>query len=458
MDVRGRKALVVGGGSAGLSKMRLLNRAGAEVTLVAPFADSEVANIARSGKVKWLPRPFDSGDVEGCVVVFAATGNKTVDTCVVEAASKTGIPINVVDNPHLSTFITPSIVDRDPVVIGISTGGSAPVLARRLRGSIEEMLPDRLGELASFASKFRTAVSQNIPVVARRRFWENFFDGFIASKILAGHESEAHLAMEQSIRDGSSDVCGSVSIVGAGPGRRDLLTLRALHLLQDADVVVYDRLVGPEIVDSARRDARLIDVGKMPGCHVRDQKEINVLLAHHASQGRRVVRLKGGDPLIFGRGGEELDYLYARGISVEVVPGITAALGSAAVSGIPLTHRKGVHAVTLVTGHGAVDEAGVDWADVARGAGTLVIYMGTAKAKAIASRLIEGGRKANTLVAIVERATLPGERIVEGTLGGLGELIKKHGIVAPAIIIVGDVVAARNVLKGHSFEKFERII
>ena len=450
LDVKGQRALVVGGGGAALPKIRLLRHAGAAVTVVSPIVESDVAAGARAGEIEWLARPFATTDVEGRAVVYAATGRDDIDARVARSARLNGVPVNVVDRPDLSNFITPAIVDRDPVIVAISTGGAAPVLARRIRARIEGLLPDRLGRLARFAETFRTVARTRVPTTARRRFWERFFDGPIAAQVLAGDEAGAREAMAASMRTNIAAPTGRVAIVGAGPGSPDLLTLRALRLLRDADVVVHDRLVGPEIVELARRDAERIDVGKAPGRHSCAQHEINALLFHHASQGRRVVRLKGGDPFVFGRGGEELEYLAQRGVAVEVVPGITAAVGCAAAAGIPLTHRHAAQAVTFVTGHGASGEPELDWASLAGTGHTLAIYMGIASVESMAARLIAHGCAAGTPVAVVENGSLPGERIFEGTLGRLGELIRVHGIAAPALIIIGDVVAARQTLAAAS--------
>ena len=448
LDLAGRKALVVGGGAAAARKLDLLRRAGADVTVVAPEAVPEIADLAAAGAIAWHPRDFAADDVVGCRAVFAATGQDAVDRQVSEAALDAGVPVNAVDRPQLSSFIVPAIVDRDPVVIGISSGGTSPVLARRLRERIEALLPAGLGRLARFAEAFRGAVAAKVPGLRnRRRFWERLFDGPIAECVLVGDECTARERMLTLINRGNSTpptadrepAPGVVQIVGAGPGDPDLLTLRALRLLQDADVVVYDKLVGPEILGYARRDAGRIYVGKSKGCHSKSQDEINALLLREAQAGKRVVRLKGGDPFIFGRGGEEQAYLRAHGVEVEVVPGITAAAGCAAAAGIPLTHRGTAQAVTLLTGHAQDGEPDLDWAALARGGQTLVVYMGVSTAGVVARRLIEHGLGPSTPVAVVENGTLPNERSVTGQLGGLEALLRGRGITGPAVIIVGEV-------------------
>jgi len=444
MDLSGRPALLVGGGECAARKLRLLLKAGARVTVVAPCSTREITDHAEAGRVALSRRRFHRDDLEGQVLVIGATGLPRVDFEVSRAAEAAGVPVNVVDRPELSTFITPAIVDRDPVVIGISTGGTAPVLARRIRATIEALLPSRLGHLARFAGSFRSAVAAVVPDGRSRRvFWDAFFDGPIARSVLAGNDRAARETMLSLVnRRGAEEAPGgSVAIVGAGPGDPDLLTLRALAALQSADVVVYDRLIGPEILDRARRDAERIYVGKAKGHHVAGQDEINALLLDRARDGQRVVRLKGGDPFIFGRGGEEVDYLRRHGIAVELVPGITAATASAASVGIPLTHRGLAPAVTLVTGHGAEGEPDVDWAALASSRHTVAIYMGLSTAGRVAERLIAHGRAPGTPVAVVAKATLPDQRIETGRLGELERLVRESAIEGPALILIGEVVA-----------------
>jgi uroporphyrin-III C-methyltransferase/precorrin-2 dehydrogenase/sirohydrochlorin ferrochelatase len=441
-DLRGRSALVVGGDEPAARRIRLLLKAGADVTVVAPRVNDEIADLIATGKIRAIRRGFVAGDVRDRVAVFAASGKAGLDERVAEAARTAGIPVNVTDRPEVSSFIVPAIVDRDPVVIGISTAGTAPVLARRLRERIERLLPSRLGALARFAESFRSAVRATVPDArARLRFWERFFDGSVAATLLAGDESAARERMLTLVnsRAANAQPEGSVAIVGAGPGDADLLTLKALRLLQQADVVIYDRLVAPEILDLARRDALRLYVGKARGQHSKSQDEINALIAEHAEAGRRVVRLKGGDPFVFGRGGEELDYLRRRDIPVEAVPGITAALGCAAASGIPLTHRELAQAITFITGQAKDGEPDLDWQALARLGQTLVIYMGVATAGRISERLIEHGLDAATPVAVIENGTRATQRTVLGRLGALGELVAESGIAGPAIIIIGAV-------------------
>jgi uroporphyrin-III C-methyltransferase / precorrin-2 dehydrogenase / sirohydrochlorin ferrochelatase len=439
LDLKGRPALIVGGGEAAARKLRLLRKAGAVVSVV---ARRPVAEIETSG-ARIIRRGFVAGDVRSQTIVFAASEDEPLDDRVAEAARAANIPCNVLDRASASGFVLPAIIERDPVVIAISTGGTAPVLARRLREAIERLLPARIGTLARFADGFRGAIKGLLPdTIARRHFWERFFDSAIAEAVLAGDESKAREGMITLVnRKAANDsaASGIVHLVGAGPGSADLLTVRAVQVMQCADVVVYDRLVGPQILDQVRRDAERVYVGKAAGHHSLPQAEINALLARLAGEGKRVVRLKGGDPFIFGRGGEELDYLRKRNISVEVVPGITAALGCAASVGLSLTHRDHAQALTLVTAEGRDGEPEIDWAALAKPNQTLAIYMGVGAAGRIAQRLIASGLAPTTPVAVVENGTLPDQRGVVGRLGGLRSLIRESGIAGPAIIFVGEV-------------------
>ncbi len=444
-DLRDRPALLVGGGETAARKLRLLRKSGAAVTLVAPEATPEIRDLAEAGAIDWQRRGFAPGDLDGKALVHAASDAPEADRAVAAAAAARGLPVNVVDDPGASSFIMPAIVDRDPIVIGISSGGSAPVLARRLRERIESLLPARLGKLAAFAERFRGAVKATQAPAARRGFWERVFDGPIARKVLAGDEQGASEAMISAInRQPANDAAppvGAVHIVGAGPGDPDLLTLKALRLIQDADVILYDKLVGPEIVELARRDAERVYVGKSKGNHSLPQERINALIAERAEAGQRVVRLKGGDPFVFGRGGEELLSLRARGIEAEVVPGITAAAACAAASGIPLTHRGLARGVNFVTGHAEDGEPDLDWPALADGRQTLAIYMGVSTAGTLMRRLLEAGAEPARPLAVIEKGTRPDQRVLTGTLGGLEALVREAAVEGPAMIILGEVAA-----------------
>jgi len=440
VDLLRAGALIVGGGELAARKARLALRAG-PVSVVAPSLCDELLELAEARRIGHLARPFRSADVKGRAVVFGATGHDAVDTEVSRAAQAAGVPVNVVDRPELSTFVMPAIVDRDPVTVAIGTGGAAPVLARQIRARIESVLPARLGRVAAFAERFRGAVKAAVAdPEARRRFWERFFDGPVARQVLDGDERGAAEAMLRLVNSPAEAEGGSVALVGTGPGDPDLLTFRALRAMQNADVVVHDKLIGPEILELVRRDAERIYAGKSKADHSRTQDEINALMAEHALAGKRVVRLKGGDPFVFGRGGEEMDYLRARGVAVEVVPGITAATGCAAAAGIPLTHRDLAHSAVFVSGHAKDGAPELDWPALARSGQTLVIYMGLSTAPALAERLVAHGLPAATPAAIVEKGTLPDQRVVTGTVAELPAMASGHGMTGPALIVVGEVV------------------
>lgn len=431
-NMHGRPCLVVGAGPIAQRKIQLLLRTNAAVTVIAPQATDDIRDWHRKGHLEFRARRFRQTDIDGRTLVISATGDKTTDKTVSIAAKTAGIPINVVDAPHLSDFIVPAVIDRDPVVVAVSTAGTAPVLARQIRAAIEALLPANLGRLARAADALRGTVRDRfLSPIARRHFWDDFFKKWRTGELVRGLDL---------VDTALTPVAGHVAIVGAGPGDPDLLTLKALQNLQAADVIVYDRLVGPDILDYARRDAETIYVGKAPGKHSYRQSEINALLEHHARAGKQVVRLKGGDPFVFGRGGEERAFLMERGISVNVVPGITAAAGCAAEAGIPLTHRGAAQSVTYLTGTSNGKIPDYDWQALSRTAGTIVIYMGVRMAAAIAGRLTENGLAADTPVAVIENGTRENHRTVTGTIGGLGALVREHHIHNPALLIIGDVV------------------
>ena len=446
LTLRDRPVLMVGAGEAAARKVRLLRKAGARIDIVAPQANAELAALAGQGDVVWHIRPFVPADLDNRAAVFVATGLPGVDQAVADGARARNLPVNVVDNPALSSFIMPAIIDRDPLIVAISSGGDAPILARRVRAQIERLLPARLGALAQFAGRFRSAVKAHLPHgLPRLRFWEGVFDGAIADAVLAGQPAHAHGRMLRAINQGvptrTSAADGIVYLVGAGPGDPDLLTLRALHLLQSADVIVHDRLIGPDILDYARRDATRVYVGKAAGIPGLGQDEINATLLRHARAGKRVIRLKGGDPLVFGRGGEEMAYLRGHGIAVQIVPGITAALGCAASAGVPLTQRGVASAVTFVTGHGSNGEPDVNWSALAAANHTLVVYMAAGRAGEVAARLTEHGLDHTTPVAIIENGTRPDQQVWTGQLAALLHRPAPLGTNGPALIVIGDVAA-----------------
>lgn len=451
LKLTGEPVVVVGGGEVAARKVDLLLRAGAKVTVVSPELIASLAALAAAGTLAHVAQEFAPEHLRAARLVIAATDRQAVNAWVASQAQLRGIPVNVVDDRELSSFIVPAIVDRSPVVVAVGSSGDAPVLTRRLREKLETFLPQRLGVLARLAGKWRPGVKSRVASPdARRRFWERFFDGPIAADVIAGRGDDATLeqrlgeSLEAAV-DASHP--GEVVLVGAGPGDPGLLTLRALRALQNADVVLYDRLVSEEIVDLARRDAERIYVGKAPGrAHV-SQEGINDLLVKLAQQGKRVCRLKGGDPFIFGRGGEELEALAAAGIRFEVVPGVTAAAGCAAYAGIPLTHRDYAQSLTFVTGHCKGETDKVDWDLLARPGQTVVFYMGLSHLENIVSRLRERGVPADRAAAIVEQGTQCGQRVVTGTLEDLAHKAREARIESPALLIVGEVTRLHDSLR-----------
>jgi uroporphyrin-III C-methyltransferase/precorrin-2 dehydrogenase/sirohydrochlorin ferrochelatase len=443
LSLQGRRALVVGGGDSAARKAELLLKAGAQVSLIAETVGGEIAQFIAEGHVSWAGRSFDESDLEGMSLVVVAAEDEPIEARVSAAAQQRCIPVNVVDRPALSSFIMPAIVDRSPITIAVSTGGTAPVLARRIRAEIERTLPAALGRLARFAEMFREQVRRTLVVPrARVRFWDRVFEGRVGELALAGDEFGARRELIRLLDGFRSEApsAGMVHLVGAGPGDPDLLTLKAHRLLQRADVLVYDRLVSDEILSLARRDAERVYVGKRRANHCVPQEEINDRLVALARAGKSVVRLKGGDPFVFGRGGEEVEALVKAGVAVEVVPGVTAALGCASSAGIPLTHRDHAQACVLVTGHlknGTVD---LDWEMLARPRQTVVIYMGVGALPQIASQLISHGLPASTPVALIENGTTDRERRIVGTLATIDRQAQRAFLTGPTLCMVGEVV------------------
>lgn len=442
IDLRGRPVLIIGGGAAALAKARLMLAAGAELSLIAPvFAPETAAEL--KGKARLFAREPVVADIEAAALLFIADTGEAEARRWAEVARIAGVLLNVVDRPELCDFTTPSIIDRGRVTVSISTGGAAPVLGKKLRADIEALLPPQLGALADFAERYRDTVKATVAPDARRRFWESFFAGPVAAQVLAGDERGAHEAMLALLnRPQAEQKTGAVHIVGAGPGDPDLLTLKALRLLQQADVILHDRLVSDEILSLARRDAERLFVGKAKSNHAVPQEEIEARMIALAREGKIVVRLKGGDPFVFGRGGEELDAVRAAGVPVFVTPGVTAATGCAAAAGMALTHRDYAQAVTFVTGHAKGEaDPDLDWQALAALKNTLVVYMGVSKAATIARNLIDHGRAAATPAAVIENGTRADQKVVKGVLGDLPLLIERGAIEGPAILVIGEVAA-----------------
>ena len=448
MNIQDQSCLVVGGGQVAARKVFLLKRAGAQITIVSPELCHELQELVDSKKIEYVAAGFSADQITNQKIIIAATDNETVNKDVSEVAKAKGIPVNVVDAPKLCSFITPSMIDRSPVQIAISTGGSSPVLARLLRAKLETMIPTAYGRLASMVEGFREQVKTRFSNTDEiRKFWESILDGPIADTLLAGNEKKAHEQLQLAVDTAHApDEQGEVFLVGAGPGDPDLLTFKALRLMQQADVVVYDRLVSQGIMDLVRRDAEFIYAGKERNKHAIQQEDINALLARLAKEGKKVLRLKGGDPFIFGRGGEEIETLMEEGVRFQVVPGITAAAGCASYAGIPLTHRDYVQSCTFVTGHLKDGSTDLNWKALAQPGQTIVFYMGLHGVSAICKGLIEHGLSDKTPAALVEKGTRLDQKVHIGDLTTLPDIVQNNDIKPPTLIIVGEVVKLHNKL------------
>jgi uroporphyrin-III C-methyltransferase/precorrin-2 dehydrogenase/sirohydrochlorin ferrochelatase len=441
LRLKGEPVLLVGAGQVATRKARLLLKAGAGLTVVAPDICEELeALLAEQGGV-WQESQYASDLLKDQRLVVAATPDSAVNEQVSTDARKLNIPVNVVDSPELCTVFFPSIVDRSPLTVAISSGGQSPVLTRLLRTRIEALVPASYGRLASFAGRWRDKVKDAIAdPTARRRFWESIVEGGTAEAVLAGNENFADKEIAQKLASPEDQACGEVYLLGAGPGDPDLMTFKAVRLLQKADVVLHDRLVAPEIIDMARRDAERIYVGKRRSEHAVEQTEINQMLLDLAREGKCVARLKGGDPFIFGRGGEEIELLAQHNVRFQVVPGITAASGAACYSGIPLTHRDHAQSVRFITGHLKDGRLEHNWQQLQDTSETLVFYMGLLGLPVICEELVRHGREPGTPVALVERACTAQQRVMTGTLDTIVDVVAENEAKAPTIIIVGGVV------------------
>jgi uroporphyrin-III C-methyltransferase/precorrin-2 dehydrogenase/sirohydrochlorin ferrochelatase len=451
-DLSRGNVVLIGSGAPAIAKLRLLRAAGANVRWFANGSEAggDLVHARHyAGQIDVVAGEPGENDLAGVLAIVSSAG-KEIDERVAAIARAHNIPVNIVDRPDLSTFIFPAVVDRGDVVVAISTGGASPVLARRLRETIEAILPARIGEFAGWMRTYRERLGElRERGVSIRRFWEKVIDGPIGAAFLSGRQDTAEKALLREFETASaSNGNGAVHLVGAGPGDADLLTLRALQALQAADVIFYDELIGPEILDRARRDAKQVFVGKRKGAPGIGQDAINRLLLEAAQAGQNVVRLKGGDPFIFGRGGEELEFLQAAGIAVTIVPGITAALGCAAEAGLPLTFRKEATRLTFVTANVAEGADSVDWSSLADPRSTLVVYMGLSSAAVVQKGLIGAGRDRATPVAVLARGTRPDSKTATGRLENLQALAASVG-EGPALLVVGDAVAHSSVWKAN---------
>jgi len=448
-DLRGKTVLLVGGGVVALRKARLLQKAGAKIRAVAPEITVDLAELVKEGAGEIIRENYSSVHLNDVVLVISATDDAQVNNQVAEDCHSRRLPVNVVDNPELCSVIMPAIVDRSPLVIGISSGGEAPVLARMVRAKLESLIPAAYGGLAQLASRLRDRVKRHFTDGdARRRFWESALSGPAAELALAGDLRAAEAEVVRQL-DHPQDKRGEVYLVGAGPGDPDLLTFKALRLMQQAEVVLYDRLVSEPILDLVRRDAERIYVGKKRADHALEQTKINQLLVDLALQGKRVLRLKGGDPFIFGRGGEEIELLAQNQIPFQVVPGITAASGCACYAGIPLTHRDYAQSVRFVTGHLKDDSCNLSWNELIGDDQTLVFYMGLASLGEISRQLISHGKSPSTPAALVEQGTTRRQRVHVQTLESLPDYIAHNDVHAPTLLIVGGVVSLHDKLKWY---------
>lgn len=487
-----RKVLIVGGGDVALRKADLLSRAGACITVLAPTIMAEIQALLSDSKHQLIYENYHKTYMTGARVIIAATDDETLNHQIHADATEINIPVNVVDTPPLCDFIFPAIVDRNPIVIGISSNGKAPVLARLLRARLETLIPQGYGKLAKLAGDFRTEVKSKIPTLTgRRQFWERAFEGQVSELMFAGNETQAAAQLQADLNDTAAKIdrtsnadtqipqtaisvtdskdqpqqhpehsaatpektpIGEVYIVGAGPGDPELLTFKALRLMQQADIVYYDALVSPQVLDLCRRDADKVFVGKKRSNHAVAQLGINELLVNSAKEGRRVVRLKGGDPFIFGRGGEEIESLRAHGVPYQVVPGITAANAAASYAGIPLTHRDHSQSVRFVTGFLKAGAPNSNFKSFLNTDETVVFYMGLHSLARLTEGLIEAGRNADTPIAIISNASMPNQQVLTGTLATIVAQQEQAQLPTPALLIMGDVVALHHDLAWYNLQ------
>ncbi len=450
-DVSERTVVVAGGGTVAARRCEIALRAGAFVKVFAEELGDDFREIREHPRLEHVPRCPRPGDFEGAALAYAACRSEEDDRRVAEMARAAGIPVNVADHPELCDFIMPSIVDRSPMVVAVSSSGASPILARMIRAKLETMLPSAYGRLARFAGDFRDRVMARLKNPEnRRRFWERTLDGPMASLVFAGDEQAAETLMERELEVAEAEertgITGEVYLVGAGPGDPDLITFKALRLMQKADVVLYDRLLGDGILNLVRREAERIYVGKREGDHAVPQESISEMLVRLAKEGKRVLRLKGGDPFIFGRGGEEIERLAEERIPFQVVPGVTAAAGCAAYAGIPLTHRDHAQSCLFITAHGRDGVVELDWTQVLRPNQTIAVYMGLRLLPTLMQAFLEHGADPAMPVAVVEKGTRPDQRVITGTIGDIAGKVQAAGLQSPAMIIIGTVITLRDKL------------
>jgi len=442
INLKQKPVLVVGGGDIALRKINLLIKAQASVNCLSPLFCDGIASLSADKSVNLIQKSFEPDDIKNYSIIIASTDDSLVNSSISELAKKANIPVNVVDSPELSSFIMPSIVDRSPVIIAVSSAGKAPVLARIIRAKLETVIPSAYGLLAEIAGEYRQKVKNRFSNIKdRRAFWESAFSGVIAEKVFSGRINEARGDIEEQLENSVDIDLGEVYLVGAGPGDPDLLTFKALRLIQQADVILYDRLVSKGVMELVRRDSELIYVGKKGGSDESTrQEDINEQLVKLAKSGKRVCRLKGGDPFIFGRGGEEIESLSEHGIPFQVVPGITAASGCSSYAGIPLTHRDYSQSCRFVTAHLKNGTTNLPWEEFVIDQQTIVFYMALSGANYICQKLMEHGMDKNMPIAIIEKGTMPEQKVYISSLTKLPDLLAKENIHAPTLMIVGEVV------------------
>jgi len=455
LNVKGRRALVVGGGTLAARKADLLVRAGAEITVLATTMNDDMTRLVDEHHIDYKAHQLSESDLDGCVVAFGASDDNEINQNLHDLATAARVPVNVSDNPDLCDFVMPALVDRSPLLVAIGSGGTSPLLTRMLKARFETDIPAAYGRLAEFAGEYRDRVKDSIPdMTRRRRFWETMIAGPIAEHLFSAQEDLAVGLMDKLLNeaatDGDKPPRGEVYLVGTGPGDPDLLTFRALRLMQQADVVLYDRLIGDGILNLVRRDAERIYVGKMKKDHTVQQDEISQMLVRLALEGKRVLRLKGGDPFVFGRGGEEISTLAENGVAFQVIPGVTAANGCSTYAGIPLTHRDHAQGYIVVTGHEKDGELNLNWKSLIQPRQTVVIYMGLTSLRAITQGFIDNGADPATPAAIIENGTRTGQRVITGTLESLPDESAASEVKSPALIIIGSVVTLQDKLSWFS--------
>ena len=449
LSVKGKRTLVLGDGVMAARKADWLLRAGSDLTVVAPTLGDEMLRLRDKYSFRHQSQPLQQEDLAGCVLAYGCASDDAMNQQLAVFAREERVPVNVADRTQECDFIMPTIVDRSPLTIAISSSGTSPLLARQLKTKFESTIPAAYGQLAEFAGSYRDRIKAEIPDFnRRRRFWEDMIDGPVAEHVLANQVEEAQSMMNDLLGEAATNddqaTRGEVYLVGTGPGDPDLLTFKALRLMQRADVVLYDRLIGDGILNLVRRDAERIYVGKRRDDHAVSQQEISNMLVTLASEGKQVLRLKGGDPFIFGRGGEEIETLSEKGVAFQVVPGVTAAAGCASYAGIPLTHRDHAQSCVFVTGHRKDGTLNLNWPVLVQPGQTVVIYMGLMAIEAIMEGFIQNGAAPELEAAVIENGTKAGQRVITGTLKTLAALADQAGVQSPALIIIGSVVSLRS--------------